>query len=98
MISSLEETRHPDNDLSARFFFEAQEVREDPATGNGAAFLGAYMLEHRVHGTSDLDLRIEQGHEIQRPSLIRLRARLQDNDYEVTIGGEVLPTAQGEML
>jgi trans-2,3-dihydro-3-hydroxyanthranilate isomerase len=93
-----EETRHPENDLSARFFFEAQEVREDPATGNGAAFLGAYMLEHQVHGTSELDLRIEQGYEIQRPSLIRLRAQLQDNDYEVTIGGEVLPTAQGEML
>ena len=93
-----EETRHPGNDLSARFFFEAQEVREDPATGNGAAFLGAYMLEHQIHATSDLDLRIEQGYEIQRPSLIRLRARFEGNDYEVNIGGEVLPTAQGEML
>ena len=31
-----------------RFFFEAHGVREDPATGNGAAFLGAYLLAHRV--------------------------------------------------
>ena len=93
-----EETRYPENDLSARFFFEAQEVREDPATGNGAAFLGAYLLAHQIYGTSDLDLKIEQGYEIQRPSLIMLRARMQDNDYEVSIGGEVLPTVQGEML
>ena len=33
-----------ENDLCARFFFEAHGVREDPATGNGAAFLGAYLL------------------------------------------------------
>ena len=41
------QTHHAENDLCARFFFEAHGVREDPATGNGAAFLGAYLLEHR---------------------------------------------------
>ena len=35
------ETHNPENNLCARFFFEAHGVREDPATGNGAAFLGA---------------------------------------------------------
>ncbi|HKB16734.1 MAG TPA: PhzF family phenazine biosynthesis protein, partial [Planctomycetota bacterium] len=40
------ETRDRGNDLCARFFFEAHGVREDPATGSGAAFLGAYLLEH----------------------------------------------------
>ena len=34
------ETHHPGNDLCARFFFDAHGVREVPATGNGAAFLG----------------------------------------------------------
>ena len=34
------QTHTPQNHLCARFFFEAHGVREDPATGNGAAFLG----------------------------------------------------------
>jgi trans-2,3-dihydro-3-hydroxyanthranilate isomerase len=91
------ETRHHENDLSARFFFEAHGVREDPATGNGAAFLGAYLLEHRVFTASDLDLRIEQGYEIGRPSLVRLRARYVGT-REVRVGGRVVPTVQGELL
>jgi trans-2,3-dihydro-3-hydroxyanthranilate isomerase len=43
------ETRFAGNDLSARFFFEAHGVREDPATGNGAAFLARYLRLHGVY-------------------------------------------------
>ncbi|MGV7235444.1 MAG: PhzF family phenazine biosynthesis protein, partial [Nitrosomonadaceae bacterium] len=92
------ETRQPENDLCVRFFFEAHGVREDPATGNGAAFLGAYLLEHdSFHGT-DLSLRIEQGHEVRRPSLIMLRASRSDEIPEVSVGGHVIPTVQGELF
>lgn len=92
------ETHHPQNDLCARFFFEAHGVREDPATGNGAAFLGAYLLEHRVFPESGFSLRIEQGYEIRRPSLVMLRARRVDGAPEVNIGGQVIPTVRGELL
>jgi len=92
------QTHHPDNDLCARFFFEAHGVREDPATGNGAAFLGAYLLEHRVLQQSDLSLRIEQGHEIRRPSLVMLRARRADGQRVVHVGGRVMPVVQGELV
>ena len=92
------ETHDARNDLCARFFFEAHGVREDPATGNGAAFLGAYLLEHRVFPGSDLDLRIEQGFEIRRPSLVSLRARMDSDDREVSVGGRVIPIVQGELL
>ncbi len=92
------ETRSPENDLSARFFFEAHGVREDPATGNGAAFLGAYLLEHRVFPGPDLSIRIEQGHEVQRPSLVMLRARMSDGIREVSVGGRVIPTVQGVLV
>ncbi|MCW8963232.1 MAG: PhzF family phenazine biosynthesis protein, partial [Gammaproteobacteria bacterium] len=51
------------NDLRARFFFEAHGVREDPATGNGAAFLGTYLLEHKVFAETELSIQIEQGQE-----------------------------------
>ncbi len=92
------ETRERGNDLSARFFFEANGVREDPATGNGAAFLGAYLLEHGLLGAGDLDLRIEQGHEVRRPSLVRLRARRAGGGPVIDIGGQVIPTVAGELV
>lgn len=92
------ETHHRENNLCARFFFEAHGVREDPATGNGAAFLGAYLLEHRYFPSSDLSLRIEQGYEVRRPSLVRLRARLVGAAREVSVGGEVIATVQGHLL
>jgi trans-2,3-dihydro-3-hydroxyanthranilate isomerase len=92
------ETHRPGNNLSARFFFEAHGVREDPATGSAAAFLGAYLLEHRFFAGSDLSLRIEQGYEVGRPSLVRLRARAMGSAREVTVGGTVIPAIRGELL
>ena len=92
------ETREPGNHLSARFFFEAHGVREDPATGNGAAFLGAYLLQYKLFAEAELDLRIEQGHEVRRPSLVRLRARMAGGDGEIHVGGKVIPTVSGELL
>ena len=92
------ETHDPANDVCARFFFEAHGVREDPATGNGAAFLGRYLLAHHVYGSSDLTLRIEQGHEVRRPSLVRLHARMVDSSYEVRVGGTVIPILKGELF
>jgi trans-2,3-dihydro-3-hydroxyanthranilate isomerase len=92
------ETRDPQNDLSARFFFEAHGVREDPATGNGAAFLGAYLLEHRLFPGATLALRIEQGFEVRRPSLVRLEARTVDRSRVVRVGGNVIPVVRGELL
>jgi predicted PhzF superfamily epimerase YddE/YHI9 len=67
------ETRHSGNDLSARFFFEAHGVREDPATGNGAAFLASYLRMHGVYPPEKRTWRIEQGHEVRRPSLVQIR-------------------------
>lgn len=92
------ETHDPENDLSARFFFEAHGVREDPATGNGAAFLGAYLLEHQVFPGTALSLRIEQGFEIRRPSLVLLRAQMVGHTREVSVGGHVILIVQGDLL
>ena len=92
------QTHQAENDLCARFFFEAHGVREDPATGNGAAFLGAYMLEHQYYSGSGLSVRIEQGYEVRRPSLIMLRGRIHNGNREVSVGGYVIPTVQGNLL
>ena len=92
------ETREAGNHLSARFFFEAHGVREDPATGNGAAFLGSYLLQHKLLGEAELSLRIEQGHEVRRPSLVRLRARMTGDSREIHVGGKVIATVSGDLL
>ena len=92
------QTHQAENDLCARFFFEAHGVREDPATGNGAAFLGAYMLEHQYYPGSAFSVRIEQGYEVRRPSLIMLRGRIHNGHREVSVGGYVIPTVQGNLL
>jgi trans-2,3-dihydro-3-hydroxyanthranilate isomerase len=96
------EPRDSANQLAARFFFDANGVREDPATGSATALLGAYLLEHRTHvgsgdGMSPLSLRIEQGIEIRRPSLLRLRARRQHGERVIEVGGGVIPVASGHL-
>ena len=83
------------NQLTARFFFDANGVREDPATGNGAAFLGAYLMKHGMLGPGPLDLRIEQGIQVGRPSLVRMRAGTSDGRLAVSVGGQVLEVAKG---
>ena len=92
------ETHNPGNDLCARFFFDAHGVREDPATGFGAALLGAYLLEHKLFPGTNLALRIEQGHALRRPSVVMLRARRTDRSYEVSVGGQVIPVVRGELV
>ena len=93
------EAREPNNHLSARFFFEAYGVREDPATGNGAAFLGEYLIAHRPFDTPPpYALRIEQGHEMGRPSIVLLRAGIGDGAQSVFVGGAVLPVLAGRLL
>ncbi len=92
------ETHHPENDLCARFFFEAHGVREDPATGNGAAFLGSYLLQHALYPEAAFSLRIEQGYELGRPSLVLLRGRVVGGRHEVSVGGRVIPIVEGRLL
>jgi trans-2,3-dihydro-3-hydroxyanthranilate isomerase len=43
-------------------------------------------------------VRIEQGYEIRRPSLVMLRARMVDERREVSVGGTVIPTVRGELM
>ena len=92
------ETRDERNDFAARFFFDAHGVREDPASGNAAAFLGHYLLEHRLLPGDALDLAIEQGHATGRPSRVLLRVRTEGGARRVTVGGHVIPVAKGELV
>jgi len=90
------ETRERGHDFAARMFFEAQGVREDPATGSANAGLAAYLLHHRYFPTDGVDITVEQGYQIGRPSLLYLRAR--SGDSHVSVGGQVMITVRGELM
>ena len=85
-------------DLSARMFANDLGVPEDPATGSAAGCLAAYLIEHRYLGTDSIDIRVEQGYEINRPSLLYLRASREEEETSVHVGGKVQMVARGELV
>jgi trans-2,3-dihydro-3-hydroxyanthranilate isomerase len=92
------ETYSPDNQLNVRLFADLYGIPEDPATGSANACLGAYLLKHSDFPTERVDVRVEQGHEIGRPSLLRVRAQMQGGAPRVSVGGRVIMTARGELV
>lgn len=86
------------NDLAARMFADDLGVPEDPATGSAAGCLAAYLAEHRYLGDGPVNIRLEQGYEISRPSLLYLRAERSSNGTTVHVGGKVQMVARGELL
>ena len=92
------ETHASENDLSVRVFVEYYGVPEDPATGSGNGCLAAYLARHKYFGRPEIDLRAEQGYEIDRPSLLRLRAEQKDARIEVSVGGRSVLVARGEFI
>ena len=89
------ESYNPDNDFNVRMFAHYYGISEDAATGAGAGCLGAYALRYLRPETAGLDLRIEQGYEIRRPSLLFARARRDKDATRVAVGGRVSMVAQG---
>jgi trans-2,3-dihydro-3-hydroxyanthranilate isomerase len=85
-------------DLSARMFANDLGVPEDPATGSAAGCLAAYLVEHRYLGTDSIDVRVEQGYEIGRPSLLYLRAARGGEATTIHVGGKVQMVARGELV
>jgi trans-2,3-dihydro-3-hydroxyanthranilate isomerase len=73
-------------------------VPEDPATGSAAGCLAGYLVEHRYFGTGSVDVRVEQGYEMNRPSLLYLRAEREGDEMMVHVGGKVQMVAKGELI
>ncbi|MHA1959439.1 MAG: PhzF family phenazine biosynthesis protein [Candidatus Thorarchaeota archaeon] len=90
------ETVHSDSNLHARMFAPGLGVAEDPATGSAAGPLGAYAEEYGVIQNHDLGttILIEQGHEIDRPSLLRSSV-VRSGKPHVKVAGVVRMTAEG---
>lgn len=89
--------RDQKNDLAARMFAPFYGVREDPATGSANGCLAAYLSNHRYVGSANVSVRVEQGYEVGRPSLLYLSAD-EDGSIDVEVGGRVLPVADGQLV
>ncbi len=92
------ETYKKENHLNVRVFVDAFGIPEDPATGSGNGCLAGYLLKHQFFGSTKIDIRVEQGFEIDRPSLLRLKAMDKEGEIQVQVGGHVLLIAKGELL
>ena len=97
MLIFCPQTHEPGNDLSVRVFVDYLGVPEDPATGSGNGCLAGYLVRYRCLGTERIDLRVEQGYEIGRPSLLLLRAGPGEGEIDVSVGGKSIVVARGEL-
>lgn len=86
------------NDLNVRVFVPELGIPEDPATGSGNGCLAAYLVKHRYYGKPVVDLRVEQGFEIGRPSLLRLKSEERKEKIGVRVGGKTILVARGEFV
>ncbi len=80
-----------DAHYAARLFFDANGVREDPATGSANSGFAAYL---HAHLKKPIDVIVEQGFEIKRPSRLYLRADAQ----QLRVGGRVQAVSEGRLL
>ena len=83
-----------ENHLKARMITD---WTEDPATGSANGCLAGYLVKHRYFETPKIDIRVEQGAEIGRPSILYLRAEEVKGGIDVRVGGKVAMVARGEL-
>jgi trans-2,3-dihydro-3-hydroxyanthranilate isomerase len=72
-------------------------IHEDSATGSASGPLGAYVAERNVVALSDpIEIVSLQGNKMGRPSLIRIRLRLEaGHATAIQVGGSVVPVLEG---
>ena len=92
------ETYEKENNLNVRVFADYYGVPEDPATGSANGCLAGYLVKHRYFGEDKIDIRVEQGYEIGRQSLLSLKAGKKEEGIDVFVGGRVIMVAKGELV
>jgi trans-2,3-dihydro-3-hydroxyanthranilate isomerase len=98
ILAFCPETYSLENQLSVRVFADYLGVPEDPATGSANGCLAGYLVENSYFGKEEINLRVEQGYEIGRPSLLLLQAEKKDAAINVKVGGRVILVAKGEFV
>jgi trans-2,3-dihydro-3-hydroxyanthranilate isomerase len=79
--------------LHARMFAPLEGIAEDPATGSATAAVAALVAE--LDGANSVALRVHQGDDVGRPSLMLARAERRAADITGFVGGACVPVMQG---
>ncbi len=98
ILTFCPETYDFNNVLNVRVFVGYYGIPEDPATGSANGCLAGYLVKHLYFDKPDIDIRVEQGYEIGRPSLLHLRSKVNQGVIDVAVGGNVIKIAQGEFV
>ena len=90
------ETAELGHDFHARMFAPAMGIPEDPATGSAAAAFAGLIAAQGGRQDGDHLLRIEQGYEMGRPSLIELTLSIRGGALAAAaIGGGAVVATEG---
>jgi trans-2,3-dihydro-3-hydroxyanthranilate isomerase len=92
------ETYNPENQLNARVFVDFFGIPEDSATGSANGCLAGYLVKHKYFNDQEINIQVEQGYEIKRPSLLYLKAKETNAPIDVFIGGKAIFVASGYLL
>ncbi len=93
LLFTKESTIDAAHHIHARMFDADPRVPEDPATGSANTCLAAWINAHNYLPGHCGEVLVEQGHFMQRPSLLRLRLT-----PTITVGGRVVMAAQGNLF
>jgi trans-2,3-dihydro-3-hydroxyanthranilate isomerase len=86
----------PGNDFHARMFAPGMGIPEDPATGSAAAAFAGLLAASGRYGEGQHNIRVEQGYEMGRPSLIELGFSMRGGRLaSATIGGSAVVVTEG---
>jgi trans-2,3-dihydro-3-hydroxyanthranilate isomerase len=91
------ETYESDHHLNVRVYVDYFGIPEDPATGSANGCLAAYLAKYRYFGKNSIDIMVEQGYEINRRSLLYLKAEDNEGNFLVKVGGKVKMIAEGNL-
>ena len=90
------ETAEAGNNFHARMFAPGVGVAEDPATGSAAAAFAGYLAAHGGYCDGEHLVRIEQGYEMGRPSLMELSLKISGGKLSgAAIGGSAVIVTEG---
>lgn len=90
------ETYEKENNINVRVFCEDSGFPEDAATGSANGNLAGYFLEYNYFNSTQLQYRVEQGYEINRKSLLKIKASKTSSHFDINVGGIVFIISKGE--
>jgi trans-2,3-dihydro-3-hydroxyanthranilate isomerase len=89
------ETYSKENNINVRDFGDYYGIPEDPSTGSINGCLAGYLVKHSYFGKDNINIRVEQGYEINRPSLLYLKSYIDKGSINIFVGGRVIKIGEG---